>query len=268
MRVGMRAHRGESRQHVAPGAVQASCRGRQRCRRPRAGARSRRKQWVEPERLKGSGRERAMTWGWPNTYSYSKSLRPAISADTHDGVHRHRGAPAVGNRERPQGSSPRWNPGRELPVRRSLTFPGRGYRFYTGAATPGAGIIPVDLAAHAIIPVIGALLLKRHQPIYQLCTSDADPLPEMRRLVELCTALSNRREHRQTGGGPHGQVGATLEAVVVSQDTYELVARPCLQFCAMLPGWQRPWRASSQRRHGNSSNGLHAFPRTLGWRAH
>src|SRR5258705_2462696 len=33
----------------------------------------RRKQWVE-ERLKEVGRRRAQSWGWPNTYSYTKSL--------------------------------------------------------------------------------------------------------------------------------------------------------------------------------------------------
>jgi len=72
-----------------------------------------------------------------------------------------------------------------------------------------------------MIPVLGALLLKRHQPIYQLCTSDRNPLP-MRRLVEL-TALSNRREHRKRGG-PMGKLAPHLEAVVVSQSTYELVS--------------------------------------------
>src|SRR5713101_5856742 len=33
----------------------------------------RRKQWFE-ERLKDVGRKRAQSWGWPNTYSYTKSL--------------------------------------------------------------------------------------------------------------------------------------------------------------------------------------------------
>ena len=33
----------------------------------------RRKGWVE-ERLKEIGRQRARKWGWPNTYSYTKSL--------------------------------------------------------------------------------------------------------------------------------------------------------------------------------------------------
>ncbi|MGH7906147.1 MAG: SDR family oxidoreductase, partial [Candidatus Binataceae bacterium] len=34
---------------------------------------ARRKSWLE-ERLKQVGRERALGWGWPNTYSYTKSL--------------------------------------------------------------------------------------------------------------------------------------------------------------------------------------------------
>jgi long-chain acyl-CoA synthetase len=50
-----------------------------------------------------------------------------------------------------------------------------------------------------------------------------NPLP-MRRLVEL-TALSNRREHRRAGNGPMGKLAPHLEAVVVSQNTYDLVSR-------------------------------------------
>src|SRR5262249_11362102 len=73
-----------------------------------------------------------------------------------------------------------------------------------------------------IIPIIGALLIKRHQPIYQLCTSDVNPLP-MRRLVEL-TALSNRIDQRKNPSGPMGKLAPHLEAVVVSQNTYELVS--------------------------------------------
>ena len=45
----------------------------------------------------------------------------------------------------------------------------------------------------------------------------------MRRLVEL-TGLSNRREHRRVGG-PMGRFAPHLEAVVVSQNTYELASQ-------------------------------------------
>ena len=180
---------------------------------------SRRKQWVE-ERLKEIGRERAMAWGWPNTYSYSKSLGEQLVLSTHE---------LTATVVRPsviesalKDPLPGWNQG--VNTSAPLTYlSGRGYRFYPARPRLVLDIIPVDLAAHAIIPVMGALLLKRHQPIYQLCTSDVNPLP-MRRLVEL-TALSNRREHRQTGGGPMGKLAPHLEAVVVSQNTYELVSK-------------------------------------------
>ena len=82
-------------------------------------------------------------------------------------------------------------------------------------------IIPVDLAAHAMIPILAALITKRHRPVYQLCTSDVNPLP-MRRLVEL-TALSNRREHRKEGGAM-AKIGPHIEAVVASQNTYDLAS--------------------------------------------
>ena len=115
---------------------------------------------------------------------------------------------------------PGWNQG--VNTSAPLTYlAGRGYRFYPAKAELVLDVIPVDLAAHAMIPILGALLSRKHKPIYQLCTSDRNPLP-MRRLVEL-TALSNRREHRKDGGtmrwlGPH------LEAVVVSQNTYDLAS--------------------------------------------
>jgi long-chain acyl-CoA synthetase len=179
----------------------------------------RRKQWLE-ERLKEVGRQRALGWGWPNTYSYSKSLGEQLVLEAQDltaAVVR----PSV-IESALRDPLPGWNQG--VNTSAPLTYlSGRGYRFYP--ARPGLvlDVIPVDLAAHAIIPVMGALLLKRHQPVYQLCTSDVNPLP-MRRLVEL-TALSNRQAHQRGDGGPMGKLAPHLEAVVVSQNTYELVSR-------------------------------------------
>ena len=45
-------------------------------------------------------------------------------------------------------------------------------------------VVPVDLVAHAMVPVLAALLLGRQEPIYQLGSSDSNPMP-MRRLIEL-----------------------------------------------------------------------------------
>jgi long-chain acyl-CoA synthetase len=180
---------------------------------------SRRKQWVE-EQLKEAGRQRALGWGWPNTYSYSKSLGEQLVLGA---------TQLTATVVRPsviesalKDPLPGWNQG--VNTSAPLTYlSGRGYRFYPARPRLVLDVIPVDVAAHAIIPIMGALLLGRQQPIYQLCTSDVNPLP-MRRLVEL-TALSNRREHRRAGDGPMGKLAPHLEAVVVGQNTYELVSR-------------------------------------------
>ncbi|HVA39567.1 MAG TPA: SDR family oxidoreductase, partial [Candidatus Binataceae bacterium] len=177
-----------------------------------------RKQWLE-DRLKQIGRERALSWGWPNTYSYTKSLGEQLVLAARDAITATVVRPSVIESALcdPQ---PGWNQG--VNTSAPLTYlAGRGYRFYPAKGELVLDVIPVDLAAHAIVPVLAALLLKRHQPIYQLCTSDVNPLP-MRRLVEL-TALGNRRDHR-LNGGPMGKLAPHLEAVVVSHNTYELVS--------------------------------------------
>ena len=178
----------------------------------------RRKQWVE-QRLKDVGRKRALSWGWPNTYSYTKSLGEQLVLAHRERLNVTVVRPAI-IESALRDPFPGWNQG--VNTSAPLTYlAGRGYRFYPAKAELVLDVIPVDLAAHAMIPILGALLLKKHKPIYQLCTSDRNPLP-MRRLVEL-TALSNRVEHRK-GGGTMGWLAPHLEAVVVSQATYDLAS--------------------------------------------
>ncbi len=178
-----------------------------------------RKRWVE-ERLKEIGLERARRWGWPNTYSYSKSLGEQLVFAAQDTIAATVARPSI-IESALRDPFPGWNQG--VNTSAPLTYlSGRGYRFYPAKGELVLDIIPVDLAAHAMIPILAALLAGRHKPIYQLCTSDVNPLP-MRRLVEL-TGLSNRREHRRVGG-PMGRFAPHLEAVVVSQSTYELASQ-------------------------------------------
>ena len=179
---------------------------------------AKRKRWVD-ERLKVVGRERAQSWGWPNTYSYTKSLGEQLVLAESDSLAVAVVRPAV-IESALKDPFPGWNQG--VNTSAPLTYlSGRGFRFYPARANLALDVIPVDLVAHAMIPILAALLLRRHQPIYQLCTSDRNPLP-MRRLVEL-TGLSNRREHRREGGGM-SRLAPHIEAVVVSHDTYELVS--------------------------------------------
>ncbi|MGC1343179.1 MAG: AMP-binding protein, partial [Candidatus Binataceae bacterium] len=178
----------------------------------------RRKAWVE-ERLKEIGKQRALKWGWPNTYSYTKSLGEQLVLAARDELNVTVVRPAV-IESAIADPFPGWNQG--VNTSAPLTYlAGRGYRFYPAKAELVLYVIPVDLTAHAMIPILGALLIKRQQPIYQLCTSDRNPLP-MRRLVEL-TALTHRRDHRGDKGSS-ARMAKHLEAVVVSQNTYDLAS--------------------------------------------
>ena len=179
----------------------------------------RRKQWVE-ERLKIVGRRRAQSWGWPNTYSYTKSLGEQLVLAERERLNVTVVRPAV-IESALRDPFPGWNQG--VNTSAPLTYlAGRGYRFYPAKAALVLDVIPVDLAAHAMIPILAALIARKQKPIYQLCTSDRNPLP-MRRLVEL-TALSNRAEHRKTPG-TMAWLGRHMEAVVVSQNTYDMASR-------------------------------------------
>jgi long-chain acyl-CoA synthetase len=180
---------------------------------------TRRKRWLE-ERLKTIGAARAVRLGWPNTYSYSKSLGEQLVLAARGELNVVVVRPSV-IESALSDPFPGWNQG--VNTSAPLTYMARrGYRFYPARGDLVLDVIPVDLVAHAMVPILAALLLRRQEPIYQLGTSDGNPLP-MRRLVEL-TALANRRE-QGSGDGPMGRLARHLEAVVVSQDTYELASR-------------------------------------------
>jgi len=213
----------------------------------------RRKQWLE-ERLKEVGRKRAQSWGWPNTYSYTKSLGEQLVLANRDTLEVTVVRPAV-IESALRDPFPGWNQG--VNTSAPLTYlAGRGYRFYPAKAELVLDVIPVDLAAHAMIPILAALLTRTQKPIYQLCTSDRNPLP-MRRLVEL-TALSNRREHRKDGGkmrwlGPH------LEAVVVSQSTYDLASNTIPRVLKQAAAFARSVVGDENQRAKRIESGIDKF---------
>ena len=179
---------------------------------------ARRKRWVE-EQLKEAGRQRAAFWGWPNTYSYTKSLGEQLVFAARDKLRIAVVRPSI-IESALRDPFPGWNQG--VNTSAPLTYlSGRGYRFYPADPKLVLDIIPVDLAAHAMVPILAALLAGRHESVYQLATSDVNPFP-MGRLVEL-TGLGNRREQR-AAGGLQARLAPHIEAVVVSRPTYELLS--------------------------------------------
>jgi long-chain acyl-CoA synthetase len=213
----------------------------------------RRKQWLE-ERLKDVGRKRAQSWGWPNTYSYTKSLGEQLVLANRERLAVTVVRPAV-IESALRDPFPGWNQG--VNTSAPLTYlAGRGYRFYPAKAELVLDVIPVDLTAHAMIPILAALLSRRQTPIYQLCTSDRNPLP-MRRLIEL-TGLSHRREHRKDTGamrwlGPH------LEAAVVSQNTYDLASNTVPRILSQAATFARSVVGEENQRAKKIESGIDKF---------
>jgi long-chain acyl-CoA synthetase len=179
---------------------------------------SRRKRWVE-EKLKQEGLDRALRWGWPNTYSYTKSLGEQLVLAARGELDVTVVRPAV-IESAIADPIPGWNQG--VNTSAPLTYlSGEGFRFYPARRDLVLDVIPVDLVAHAMVPVMAALLLGRQEPIYQLGTSNCNPLP-MRRLVEL-TGLANRQYQRH-GRGTMGKLAPHLEAVIVSKEAYDFIS--------------------------------------------
>ncbi len=192
---------------------------------PREGlSEGRRKQWVE-EKLKEEGQSRALRWGWPNSYSYTKSMGEQLVLAARGELDVTVVRPAVIESALAD-PWPGWNQG--VNTSAPLTWlSGEGFRFYPARPDLVLDVIPVDMVVHPMVPILAALLLGRQEPIYQLGSSDCNPLT-MKRLVELC-GLANR-EYQRDGRGTLGKLAPHLEAIVVSKETYEFASRTVPQF--------------------------------------
>ena len=153
-----------------------------------------RKKYIKTQ-LVDQGMERAKYWGWHNTYTYTKSLGEQIlrrSGLTHTIVR-----PAI--------------------IESAVSFPKVGwcegintsspmiYMAIQGPVTYAAGrknvidFVPVDLVAVGMVLALSELLEGRHKVVYQLATSDVNPL-EILRVFEL-TGLWKRRHYKYEKGG-------------------------------------------------------------------
>jgi long-chain acyl-CoA synthetase len=84
-------------------------------------------------------------------------------------------------------------------------------------------VIPVDVVARGMTLVAAALVTRRHEPVYQLATSAANPL-DLRRVVEL-TALAHRRHYRQRRELKHRFL-ERMETIPVSRERYRRISVP------------------------------------------
>jgi long-chain acyl-CoA synthetase len=130
-------------------------------------------------RLSSLGMERARHWGWPNTYTYTKSLGEQVVAGSGLGFTIVRPAIVESTLAFP---SPGWNEG--INTSSPFIFLIRQGGLQIPGSENNLDLIPCDLVCVAITLALAELLEGRASPVYQAAASDLNPC-SMARFFEL-----------------------------------------------------------------------------------
>lgn len=182
--------------------------------------RKHRLRWLRNHLIK-AGTRRARELGWPNTYTFTKSLGESILA--------RRGAelpiaivrPSIveSSLEEPFRG---WNEGINTSAPLSYLL-GTYFRQLPSNERKCLDVIPVDLVCRGMTLIAAALMGRRQQPLYQLATSASNPC-DMRRSIEL-TCLAHRKYYRAQDG-LEAWLRSRFETIPVSKERYQKFSAP------------------------------------------
>ena len=185
--------------------------------------RKNRVRWVRQAMI-DAGTHRANELGWPNTYTFTKSLAESLIHDYLEASPK--AAIAV---VRPsivessiQAPFSGWNEGVNTSASLSYLL-GTFFRQLPTNASKCLDLIPVDVVCRGMTLIAGALVERRHQRMYHLATSVANPC-DMRRSIEL-TGLGHRKFYRSQNGFHH-RLRLRFDAIPVSKARYEKLSAP------------------------------------------
>jgi len=172
-------------------------------------------------RLLRVGLRRAQHLGWPNTYTFTKSLGESI-------LTRHGGdLPIAIVRPSIVESSMRspfsgWNEGINTSGPLSYLL-GTNFRQLPTNERKCLDVIPVDMVCRGMTLIGAAIIARRNARMYQLATSAINPV-NMGRSIEL-TALAHRKHYRTQQGIEHW-LKVKFETIPVSKQRYERLSIP------------------------------------------
>jgi len=179
-----------------------------------------RARWVR-NRLVRVGMKRAHHLGWPNTYTFTKSLGESILSK------QGRDLPIAIVRPSIVESSERtpftgWNEGINTSGPLSYLL-GTNFRQLPSNERKCLDVIPVDMVTRGMTLIAAALVRREHARLYQLATSAINPV-NMGRSIEL-TGLAHRKHYRAQQGIEHW-LKVKLETIPVSKQRYERLSIP------------------------------------------
>ena len=172
-------------------------------------------------RLVCVGMRRAQHLGWPNTYTFTKSLGESVL------IREGGSLPISVVRPSIVESSIRspftgWNEGINTSGPLSYLL-GTNFRQLPTNERKCLDVIPVDMVSRGMTLIAAAVVARRNAPIYQLATSAINPV-NMARSIEL-TGLAHRKHYRTRHGIEHW-LKLKFETIPVSKQRYERLSIP------------------------------------------
>ncbi len=175
--------------------------------------------------LTDEGTRRAKELGWPNTYTFTKSLAESFIAKQ---IAKYgAGLPIAIVRPAIVETSVSkpfrgWNEGINTSASLSYLL-GTSFRQLPSNERKRLDIIPVDAVCAGMTLIGAALVERRHDPLYQLATSVTNPC-DMGRSIEL-TSLGHRRHYRAQEGLEYW-LRLRMDAISVSKERYQRMSAP------------------------------------------
>lgn len=184
-----------------------------------------RKDWIRT-RLRDLGMEKAAGWGWPNIYTYTKSLGDQLVAEA-EGVARAIVRPAIVE-SAVSFPIPGWNEGftTSAPLVRMAL---RGQNLFPVDPDLILDVVPVDMVASVTLAVAAETLLTEPKLVYQAAGGDRNPV-RVGRVVDL-VGLYKRRHFQKKPTG--------LKAWNEALGRMETHALPAEHFEKYALGWMK-----------------------------
>jgi len=175
----------------------------------------------ERNKLVRVGMRRAQHLGWPNTYTFTKSLGESVLARRGKDL-----AIAIVRPSIVESSTrspfPGWNEGINTSGPLSYLL-GTNFRQLPTNERKCLDVIPVDMVTRGMTLIGAALIQRKHARMYQLATSATNPC-DMGRSIEL-TGLAHRKHYRTQKGIEHW-LKVKFETIPVSKQRYERLSIP------------------------------------------
>ena len=171
--------------------------------------------------LTEQGKRRAQELGWPNTYTYTKSLAESLIAKYGARLPIAIVRPAIVETSVAKPFRG-WNEGINTSASLSYLL-GTAFRQLPSNERKRLDIIPVDAVCAGMTLIAAALVERRHDPLYQLATSVTNPC-DMGRSIEL-TTLGHRRHYRAQEG-LENWLRLRMDAIPVSKERYNRMSAP------------------------------------------